>query len=489
MGMKEVLAKLEVGSSVAEFDAHLQSYFIETQIYQNFVNDRHDIVSGAKGAGKSAIYRVVKARYRAVGEISDVEIVSGFNDTGNPVFQRLTQSRILSEGQYITIWKAYLAALVGNYVLDVVESGFSDDTRRLDALLRHTGLRSEDTGAQTIFSKLANLVKKYTNPSATEHSITFTEHGVPVIGTRIEFAEVSDAVIEGDQIETETILEVLNRCLAVLDLKVWVVLDRLDEAFAGYADIEVPALRALLRTYLDLQSYDHVRLKMFLRSDLFRRIVRGGFVNMTHVNAKRVNIEWSAEDLKSLLCNRIRSSTQFLEAIGLSFDVSDDVIISRIFPEKVDPGEKRPDTWNWITTRIADGNGLMSPRNLIDLVNKAKEYQAKREEREPRNFEDDEPILESDAIKRALIALSTLRVEDTLLAESDHLSAHIERFRNGKAEHNMQSLQQVLRLEGDELAEIIEELKFIGFLYEIGSSYKIPMLYRGGLSMTQGKAF
>ncbi|WP_238346300.1 P-loop ATPase, Sll1717 family [Luteimonas saliphila] len=487
--MKEVLAKLEVGSSVAEFDAHLQSYFIETQIYQNFVNDRHDIVSGAKGAGKSAIYRVVKARYRTVGEISDVEVVSGFNDTGNPIFQRLTQSRTLSEGQYITVWKAYLAALAGNYVLDVVESGFSDDTRRLDALLRHTGLRSEDIGAQTIFSRLANLVRKYTNPSATEHSLSFTEHGIPVIGTRLEFAEVSDAVVDGEQIETETILNVLNRCLIGLDLRIWVVLDRLDEAFAGYAEVEIPALRALLRTYLDLQSYDHIRLKMFLRSDLFRRVVRGGFVNMTHVNAKRVNIEWSAEDLKSLLCNRIRSSLQFLDALSLPTDAPDELILERLFPNKIDVGEKRPDTWGWITTRIADGNGLMSPRNLIDLINKAKEYQAKREEREPREYAGSEPILESDAIKRALIALSTLRVEDTLLAESDHLAAHIERFRNGKAEHNLASLHQVLRLEGDELAEVIEELKFIGFLYETGASYKIPMLYRGGLSITQGKAF
>jgi hypothetical protein len=28
-----------------------------------------------------------------------------------------------------------------------------------------------------------------------------------------------------------------------------------------------------------------------------------------------------------------------------------------------------------------------------------------------------------------------------------------------------------------------------GFLEEIGSSYKVPMLYREGLEITQGKAF
>jgi hypothetical protein len=59
------LQKLDIGSSVAEFDTQLQLYFLETQIYCDFVNDRYDIVSGDKGTGKTAIYRIVRDRYRS----------------------------------------------------------------------------------------------------------------------------------------------------------------------------------------------------------------------------------------------------------------------------------------------------------------------------------------------------------------------------------------------------------------------------------------
>lgn len=69
-------------------------------------------------------------------------------------------------------------------------------------------------------------------------------------------------------------------------LEVWFVLDRLDEAFAGFPEIEVPALRALLRTFLDLNEFKNIRLKLFVRNDLFRRITGSSFVNLTHVNAK-----------------------------------------------------------------------------------------------------------------------------------------------------------------------------------------------------------
>jgi hypothetical protein len=45
--------------------------------------------------------------------------------------------------------------------------------------------------------------------------------------------------------------------------------------------MEVPALRALLRTYLDLTEFEHIKLKLFVRRDLFSRITAGGFVNLT----------------------------------------------------------------------------------------------------------------------------------------------------------------------------------------------------------------
>jgi hypothetical protein len=281
-------------------------------------------------------------------------------------------------------------------------------------------------------------------------------------------------------------LALVQRILADNGFKIWLVVDRLDEAFQGRPIVERPALRALLRTYLDMLEFNNMRLKLFVRRDLFSRIIVGGFVNLTHINARKVNITWDDEDLKDLLDRRLRSSEDFMGY--LSGDLSNsDVLFRAVFPNQVDQGSRKPETWTWMLSRVRDANGVKPPRNLIDLVLKAQEQQLKREERDPRTIVPGaEPLIMSDALKKGLQALSEERVEDTLLAEAGDDAQLVELFRNGKAEHNAESLASLL---GQDSTSKIEFLKTLGFLEPVGSNYKVPMLYRGGLNITQGKAF
>ena len=490
MKAQSLLKQLDVGNSVAEFDTQLQAYFLETQIYSDFINGSYDIIAGDKGTGKTAIYRIVRDRYRVIPELRNVELVSGFNDSGNPVFQRLSQAKVLSEGQYITVWKSYILSLLGNYLLDVCEGDYTDSMRELERLLDAVNLRTHDATANTVFSQLANLLRRFGQPKAAEVAFSVTDAGMPIVTPKVEFADLHPQQ-DGEQlvVHSDDAMSLLNRAISDLGVDMWLILDRLDEAFVGFPQIEIPALRALFRTYLDAQAYDHLKLKLFVRNDLFRKIIGGGFVNLTHINAKRIQIAWHAEDLHALLCRRIRECTELMSNLGFRGETSDDEIFSTVFPPQVDVGEKKPSAWNWILSRVRDGNGSAPPRNLIDLVNKAKEAQARREDRDSREFVASMPILEPDSIKKALVALSEQRVQDTLLAESGEYARRIDAFKGGKADHNYETLAETLGLAGGELEEVVTELDAIGFVEKVGSSYKIPMLYRSGLEITQGKAF
>ena len=432
----------------------------------------------------------MSAKNRDIPELTDVELVSGFNDSGNPVFQRLSQAQTLNEGQYITVWKSYILALLGNYLLDVCEGVFTDNMDKLDRLLSAVNLRSRDATAITIFSQLTNLIRSFVKPKSAEVAFSVTEAGMPVVTPKIEFGDLSPQDNnEQTIINSDDAMALLDKAVSDLGIKMWLILDRLDEAFVGFPEIEIPALRALLRTYLDVQAYENIKLKLFVRNDLFRKIIRGGFVNLTHINARRVQITWYAEDLHSLLCRRIRECPDFIKLLGFSEQTTDDKIFSIVFPIQIDVGEKKPTAWNWILSRIRDGNATLPPRNLIDLVNKAKEAQSRREERDPRDFNANTPLLEADSLRKSLIALSEQRVQDTLLAESGDYASRIDAFTNGKAEHNDETLATTLKLDGAELVNVVNELLAIGFIEKVGSLYKIPMLYRSGLKITQGKAF
>jgi hypothetical protein len=488
METRELLRQLDLGNSVAEFDNALDRYFVETETFRALAFDRADIIAGEKGTGKTALFRVFGKRYTSIPELKNVEVVAGFNPSGNPVFQRLVQVMQLTEGGYITVWKAYLLSLVGNWLVELYEGDLTKNMRVVDTTLLHVGLRSQDDSAETIFSKLVNVFTRLSRPTSAEVGFTLTEAGIPVVTPKLQFGPDEPHSDPPHVIPHEKALSELNDALQEVNLTVWVVLDRLDEAFQGFPDVEVPALRALMRTYLDMLAYPRIRLKLFVRNDLFRKIIQGGFVNLSHVNARKIEIVWEEEDLLNLFARRVRDSTDFVEAAGLR-GLSDREIFDKIFPKQVDHGLRKPTTWTWIMSRIRDGNRIKPPRNLIDLIMKSREAQLRAEDRNPRQYSRDQVMIEPDAVRRAHRGLSDQRVQDTLLAEAADFAPTIESFRNGKAEHDVHSIAQLLAVPEANVRTIIKPLLEMGFLEEVGESFKVPMLYRDGLQITQGKAF
>lgn len=363
--------------------------------------------------------------------------------------------------------------------------------RKLDHLLIRTGLRSSDDTALTVFSRLAGWAQRLLNPKSAGMKITFDQFGIPIIRPQLEFGDPNSEAEkpEVDFVAHDEALTLLNSALDETDVTVWIVLDRLDEAFVGYPDVEIPALRALLRTYLDLLAFDRLALKLFVRKDLYKRIIKGGFVNLTHLNARRNEIIWDKEDLFTLLCRRLRENQEFLESIkAIAFD--DQLLFDSVFPEQVEAGERRPTTWNWMLSQIRDGAGFVSPRNLIDLANLAKDEQLRQEQRTQRAFTRGEPLIEPESLKRALTRLSEQRVEDTLLAEaSSEVAMLIEGFRGSRGEHNDESIAALFRVDASTAKHFAETLIDIGLLERTEDSYRIPVLYRDGLKVSRGKAF
>ena len=485
----DVVRKLHLGNSVAEFDQELEKYFVETEPFRALVEGRADVIAGDKGTGKTALYRILRKRYGSIDQLRNVEVVAAFNPSGNPVFQRLAQQEILTEAQYVTVWKAYVLSLVGNWLLTVYEKDDrTEHMQKLHDLLERTGLRASDDTPATVFSRIINTITRLF-PDTAEVTMTLSETGIPIVVPKIGFAKADVSQKQPREVPHEQALRLLNDALDDAELEVWVVLDRLDEAFQGFPATETPALRALLRTYLDLLEFANVRLKLFVRRDLFRKITHSGFVNLTHVNARKIEIIWDEEDLMNLLCSRIREASSTLLADIGAEGASDEELFGSIFPGKVDDAERKPTTWRWIMARIRDGNDVKPPRNLIDLVSKAREAQLRREERSGRDFVRGQELIEPDSIRRALRRLSEERVEDTLLAEAGELSGLIEKFRDGKAEHNEQSIAAQLKINEPEVKAAVKPLVELGVLETVGASYKIPMLYRDGLGVTQGKAF
>jgi hypothetical protein len=159
----------------------------------------------------------------------------------------------------------------------------------------------------------------------------------------------------------------------------------------------------------------------------------------------------------------------------------------QVFPRQVDPGAKKPDTFDWCLSRTADGKGVNAPRELIHLLEEVRGKQLKLFELGTANLFG-EKLFDSRAFKEALPAVSTSRIHQTLLAENPALKRYVEALRGGKTRHNPASLARVWNLSEADAAQVAEQLASVGFFEPRQGDFWIPFLYRPGLDLIQGSA-
>ena len=109
----ELLAALDLGDSIAEIDALLETARVETSAFGDLLNDKVDLVPGTKGSGKSALFRMFVDFLPAHLLMSrKVVIAHGVQKHGDNVFHAFKHRfEHLSEDDFVDFWCIYLTSL------------------------------------------------------------------------------------------------------------------------------------------------------------------------------------------------------------------------------------------------------------------------------------------------------------------------------------------------------------------------------------------
>jgi hypothetical protein len=482
--IKDIVKSLDFGTSTAECDGGLADYFLETNAFRKVISQSSDIISGDKGTGKSAIYKILREKHASYAELSKVIIVEAFDPSGDPVFRQLKNSSELDESKFRELWKNYIFAIAGIEIAKT-PSGSNGEIQKIKSALIRNGLYDPKLSVGDILNKLFSKLKEI---SRIELQAGMNSAGVANLAAAADFSnaqkESAPSVLNEERVLP--LLQMLDTVLKRKDQQLWIIFDRLDESFSDAPLIEVPALRALLRTYLDFSKFSNLRLKLFIRQDLFGRVTETNFVNLSHIITKQEVISWSPEDLWSMLSKRLLRSKSFKDYLDSTHPNKEPLVV--LLPEKIDSGKQKPSTRNWVLNHIKDGNGVYPPRSLIDFFNLARDAQIKKDNLDSEGGERRGPVLEPASFKEAFKVLSRRRVEDTLYAEVSHLRRAIDAFRDGKSEHSDTTLAEICSKLAVDRETTTKQLLRVGFLERFGSNYKIPFIYRDFLRIKQGKA-
>jgi hypothetical protein len=296
-------------------------------------------------------------------------------------------------------------------LLDYEVSG--EEAREVINELRVANLLPEDRALR----RLLSAVKEYVRVRSLEGGVNIDPAtGLPTgLTGKIIFGEPTSSQANRGFVSIDHLIEKADAALAHIPLTVWLLLDRLDVAFAENPQLEENALRALFKVYLDLAGRDRVRVKIFLRSDIWRRITSSGFREASHIT-RHTTIRWNQSSLLNLVMRRVVQSAAIREAFSvnasevLQSSEMQVALFDRMFPDQVDVGQRKPRTIDWMLSRTMDGSRENAPRELIHLLNATRLIQIRQletGEAEPEG----ELLFSRSAIKAALPEVSKVRLE------------------------------------------------------------------------------
>lgn len=513
---EQLLRSLVLGNSIAEYDTMLDAARVSTPTFDGVINDAYDIVTGRKGAGKTAIFRIVTHELaNDYLHTADTVILSGVNASGESIFNHFREEfDSFDEQQFENFWKLYLISLIYNKFLkdptyEAYLSDCEEEVKNFKKACYEAGL--PDIKAQSSLAEIVKWVMNVFTRLKVKGSAAVSAD-VPTLfafSGEAEFKDLAQHKSTNSQVSiyVDQIGAALQAILKKSNLKIWVLLDRLDEVFDRYSMIEFNGLRGLLRAYKSFElsgDKELFKLKIFLRDDIkefltdndsFRRFYPKKDIPplaaATHIFAKESPVlSWTQEEIEQLILFRLLHSGLLRRHLGLAEHLSRPEIEealrnkelrikywNKIFPEKIG----NSNSLGWIYRHLRDSNDVVTPRSVIDMLTAARTFQQKRLRL---NYEDSMHIFPFEAIKQGIAFASKNKLELDIYNEFPKDQSNIKKL-GAYGKHKL-SRVDLLDLYGKNWQKIVENLQRIGILRLIKTSneYRVEALFRPALDIT-----
>jgi len=514
----EIVKDLNVGNSVAENDKLLEHVKVETPIFYDIMENKYDIIPGRKGAGKTAMFKMIEMKKDDLLREKNIVVLIGVNSNGEPIFKHFKNEFCdFDEDDFENFWKLYFISLIYNDFIKnpMYEAGFSECAIELHEFksacvavelseLLFVGER------KNIIQSIFNFIKR-TKAIAVSEVVDYENPKIIEFKQEIKFRPVNNKT-KSRPIYVNDIGQKLKALTKKSGFKIWLILDRLDETFDRFSATEFNGLRGLLRAYKSFDigdEYDLLKIKLLLRDDvkLFltdEKIFKNFFQNSkmpplvaaTHIFSKEApTLCWTDRGIERLILNRLLSSRELRDYIGmtekiggLKYDLLDKkideelsekarriVYWNKIFPNKIQSSV----TLKWIYNRLKDSNDVVTPRSVIDMLEGAINYQKNRSISEDDTFE----IISAESLKAGLERASENKLRNDLFNEFPMEQENIKKLE--KERKYKLSTSDLQKMYGDLWIDVSESLNRMGILRPLKNSdeYIIQFLFRPALGI------
>jgi hypothetical protein len=516
MEPQELLNGMNFGRVDAETDSRFDSCFIGTEMLRHVLQPQHSLVLGSKGSGKSAAFRLLcQDRNRVESllpknyeELFFIPVYGLQTDDDLPglEFQDLHFSSI---DDFRNFWLLYIG---------LKSAATLTHSKRMEEIVNQSKSKELKNGYKTIKNVIRDLGISREPGSFAKFKFKIKNFVRPRVNAQVLESEAFNRLLSIDfphrtGMSVKALLDTIDMVLEESNCVAWVLLDKLDLIFIDDFARLKSAITALVQILVEHGNrFKNTQFKIFLRNDIYRQL---RIVNKSHLVSYTQEMKWKEHLLMKLLVSRAVADDNVREyvsgVLGEEIEVAhviqgDEALVQKVFYSIFEPSlngngngngngsgsvpEPVPFTHIWVLKHLTDGMGHVYPRELIHLGNIAVEKQREINREEGKHAST--RLISSAALREAFADVSVYRCDTYLYSEFPHLAKHFDLFRGSdKATFHRSELYKLFEAldpTGDEAIRSIYDAGLItpmGRTVDSSMEFKVPLLYRTGLGITQ----
>lgn len=450
---------------------NLSNIFQKTSNFYDFLDDKVCLVTGRKGTGKTALYFLFIKHFSVVKSLVNradtIAILSG-HGTSSPSrptqtsFNAIHKKLKESQDSWLGFWAAYALFII-----------MRDYSQSVNSLIKEKHKASKYKGLKASFESIKEL------QFSSEHQELLLQW--------CQSPDLEPLIFDA--------LKDINDHFKKQDQKIWLLYDNLDQDLVETNSLRNNALTGLFKLIqeFDAQELTHLRIKIFLREDIWERLI---FDNRSHFRGRSIKLEWKRIDLLRFAYRQVTQSEKFKALVSQVVPIPDpdsateEVLVEALkvlWGDRIRLGSRGKYLYRWVYDRLSDTSSATYPRSLVVLLTEAKRLELQHK---------NDPKLQADRLfrsrfmARALEEASRARCNE-MREEYGNLSAFFDSLSGKDALLQPEELQQCWENSAREVEpdfkQFVQLLKLIGLAEwrPKDERYRFADLYVYGFNMNK----
>jgi hypothetical protein len=299
------LSSFDFGAPDGKDDPLLEACALKITPITEFLEENKSIVVGERGTGKTALFRLLsdgKLRFRTTEKFTQIYVAIdeelAYKTLREHVVAQVKDSTKSPDTSHRIVWELYFFSRC----IESLTKKFGDNGR-FESLRDRFYKTIGWTQHQRI--GLLDILKGTKKTVGVKLEGGHLGYVIPNFYTSIEPAKTDASTDASQLLDVPSLKSELNTFLKDSKSVVYLLVDKLDEFVSGEEyETQKQILQALVHCWRDYQSYPNIKLKLFIRRDLYERLDFSA-IGRDKIDPKKVELRWSAEDIRQFVAFRI----------------------------------------------------------------------------------------------------------------------------------------------------------------------------------------